>query len=257
MVQTVSHTPHLLPLVQKRAALYIRVSTKKQEEEGYSIEAQKKQLLAACLAENYLLDTEEHIFEEVHTGIEYRERPVLSAMRQAVYRHEFDVLLVYSLDRLARNRTHQAIIIEDLRYYGVTVQSLNKDDHADDDSIVGEIIRILRGYVAEEEHKKILKRTQDGMQEKIDAGKHPGVGIAAYGFAWNGNGKERTGCIINETKIAVVQRIFALAYAGKGLRGISDTLTKEGIPTPSGKSRWCPATVAKILKNPAYIGKAM
>jgi hypothetical protein len=81
-----------LPVAQKRAALYIRVSTKKQED-GYSREFQREQGLRHCQEQGYLLDTEKHIFEETHTGIEYRERPILSAMRQAAYHHEFDVLV--------------------------------------------------------------------------------------------------------------------------------------------------------------------
>ena len=123
MVQTSSNLSGLLPTRTLRAAIYVRISSKKQEE-GYSKEFQREQCIARCIDQGYLVDEDKHLFAETHTGTEYRERPILSAMRQAAYNHEFDVLVVYKLDRLARNRTHLAIIREDLHYHGIVIESI-------------------------------------------------------------------------------------------------------------------------------------
>ncbi len=263
--QATAHQP--LPEAQKRAAIYIRVSTKKQED-GYSYEFQKEQALSRCREMGYVIDEERHIFFEIHTGVEYRERPVLSSMRQAVYKHEFDVLIVYKIDRLARNRTHLAIIREDLHYHGVSIESITPDDYSDDESIVGEIIRLVRGYLAEEEHKNIVKRVHDGILSKLQDGKLLGTGVPLYGYMWNGRGKTATCYLLDPeivatssedyqwTKGAVVTCIHTLYDQGTSLRGIIAFLDKERIPTPEGKFGWAVSTVCARLDNPFYTGKA-
>jgi len=69
----------------KRAAIYVRVSSKGQEEEGTSLGTQE----AACrkyAAERGYVEAEEHVYREVHTGTELWERPQLATMREAVRR---------------------------------------------------------------------------------------------------------------------------------------------------------------------------
>jgi site-specific DNA recombinase len=254
-------------LVHKRAAIYIRVSSKKQED-GYSYEFQKEQCLQRCREKGYVIDKERHIFFEIHTGVEYRERDVLSAMRQAVYHHEFDVLIVYKIDRLARNRTHLAIVREDLHYHGVLIESITPDDYSDDESIVGEIIRLVRGYLAEEEHKNIVQRTQDGIKKKLHEGKLLGTGVPLYGYIWNGRGKTATHYLLDPeivavgedgkqwTKGAVVTHINDLYDQGWSLRKIIEYLDQNRIPTPEGKLGWAISTVRARLDNPFYTGKA-
>lgn len=256
----------LLP-AQKRAAIYIRVSSKKQED-GYSYDFQKEQCLRRCQEQGYVIDEDQHIFFEIHTGVEYRERPVLSAMRQAVYRHEFDVLVVYKIDRFARNRTHLAIIREDLHYHNVSIESITPDDYSDDESIVGEIIRLVRGYLAEEEHKTIVQRTKDGILSKLGDGKLLGTGVPLYGYMWNGRGKTATHYLLDPdvvavsesgyqwTKGAVVTHVNNMYDEGASLRQIIAFLDNEKIPTPEGKFGWAISTVTGRLNNPFYTGKA-
>jgi hypothetical protein len=81
-----------------QAAIYCRVSSAGQEDNS-SLETQE----AACQA--YARDhgwTVSGVFREVHTGAELFECPQLTRLREAMRRQEFDVLLVYALDRLSR-----------------------------------------------------------------------------------------------------------------------------------------------------------
>lgn len=255
-----------LPGAKKRAAIYIRISTKKQEE-GYSVEFQKEQCLARIKEASYLLD-EKHIFIEIHTGTEYRERKVLSQMRQVAYNHEFDILVLYKLDRLARNHTHFAIIREDLNFHGVEIESVAPDDYTNEDSIAGEIIRTVRGYLAEEEHKNIVKRNRDGILAKLRDGKLLGTGKALYGYIWNGRGKTATAYLLNPTIVKVnadgfewtegkvVTRIHVMYDDSYTMRQIIVFLDTEGIPTPEGKQGWAISTLHNIVANPFYTGKA-
>src|SRR5262249_7259055 len=66
---------------------------------------------------------------------------------------------------------------------------------------------------------------------------------------------------VHPEEAALVQRIFRLYVEGsRAIHAIAALLTAEGIPTPSTRkhamtaSVWHPATIAHMLKNPAYIG---
>lgn len=56
----------------------------------------------------------------------------------------------------------------------------------------------------------------------------------------------------------VVQEVFATYAQGTAtLHSLAEALTQRGVPTPTGKRLWAPATVHGILTNPAYIGQAV
>jgi hypothetical protein len=47
----------------------------------------------------------------------------------------------------------------------------------------------------------------------------------------------------------LVQRIHAARSGGMPLRAIATTLEADAVPTPTGKTRWHPSTVANILRH--------
>lgn len=55
----------------------------------------------------------------------------------------------------------------------------------------------------------------------------------------------------------IVRRIYTLFIEGKATCGIAKQLTAEGIPTPSGKTKWQSSTVESILTNEKYKGDAL
>ena len=54
---------------------------------------------------------------------------------------------------------------------------------------------------------------------------------------------------IVEEEAKVVRYIYRLCLEGKTPHNIAKLLTEEGIPTPSGKTRWQQTTVESILTN--------
>ena len=244
------------PYKGKRAAIYIRVSTDKQEE-GYSFEFQEEKSLAWIEEQGCTFDRK-HIWQDTHTGMDVFERPGLTAMRYAAKRGEFDVLVMYQLDRFSRVAWQQEMVREELRLHGVTAVSLKKDEHADDDSPIGASIRAFYSSKAEEERNDILQRTRDGQDRKLKRG-FVGGGRAAYGYRWNADGRERTHYLIDPEEAPVVRRIFTMyVRLGYSLRSIAKILTDEGIPTPFGRRKeWNISAIRKILSNVHYTGKAV
>ena len=61
---------------------------------------------------------------------------------------------------------------------------------------------------------------------------------------------------VEAAEAAVVQDLFATYRdEGVGLLGLAKALSRQGMPTPNGGTRWNSATVRGILTNPSYTGQ--
>lgn len=60
--------------------------------------------------------------------------------------------------------------------------------------------------------------------------------------------------IINEDKAEIVRQIFKDYTNGLSQKAIISILSDQGIPSPTGKARWCQGSIRSILKNKKYIG---
>jgi site-specific DNA recombinase len=130
-----------------RAALYVRVSTDRQQQ-AQTIEQQVTQLKAYVAAHEGWTVAEEHVFrDDGHSGARL-DRPGLDALRDHAARAAFDVVLVTAPDRLARNYVHQMVVLEELERRGVRVvfcdRPASDDPHA-------RLVTQIRGAVAEYE----------------------------------------------------------------------------------------------------------
>jgi site-specific DNA recombinase len=235
---------------ERRAALYIRVSDPKQERDGTSLETQEALGLRHAAEQGYSVSPDQ-IYREVYTGVELWDRPQLTQLREAVRRHEVDVVIAYAIDRLARDPVHLGVIISEAEYADIAVEFVTEPL---DNSPEGQLIRFVRGYAAKVEHQKIRERTMRGVKARIDSGK-PLSGVRVlYGYRWNA---DRNGYEPDPIASLIVQRIYDEAMAGRTLRAIAAGLTQDGIPTPTGREGWRYTVVVKILKHPSYAGRGV
>ncbi len=241
-----------------RAALYTRVSTRDQEEEGTSLVSQEARCRAYAFEQHYAVD-ESNVYRETHTGAQLWERPALSRMREAIRQGNLDVVVAYAIDRLSRNTAHLTVLIEEAEHAGTRVEFVTESlDHSPE----GKLIRDIRGYAAQVEHEKIRERTIRGKLERVRAGRLLPGGKPLYGYRWidvedeRGNVVKKAGLEVDPMTAPVVRRIFADCVNGKSLRRIATDLTLEAIPAPRGKAEWQPNSVAKILHHPNYTGRA-
>ncbi len=101
-----------------RAAIYVRVSTLEQGERGYSLEAQARDCRALAGELGATIEAE---FSDTGSGASW-DLPGLNALLDAAKRREFDTLLAYDPDRLARRMAKQLVIEEELSRSGVTIR---------------------------------------------------------------------------------------------------------------------------------------
>lgn len=160
-------------------------------------------------------------------------------------------MLCYALDRLSRDQTHIAVLVDEIEYAGARLELVTEEF---EDSAVGKFIRSAKAFAAEVEREKITARSIDGRRARVLSGKLLAGPRALYGYRWRDD--EKTALDIDPETGPVARRIFKAALAGHSLRKIARELTADGIPTPTGKQRWSPETIRRMLNHPGYSGRA-
>jgi site-specific DNA recombinase len=255
-----------------RAAEYTRMSDENQS--TFSLDFQRKKIREHCAEQDWYI-ADSHKFSDGKSAKYWRDRKGLQALLQAAKHGEFEYVVMYRLDRFSRNRDHQIIIREQLQYYGVKVITLDPEEHADDDSISGKIIREIFYIFAELELKKITERCQDGLKERYEGGYIPVSRRPKYGYIWEDrtaikDGRERVipkaAYVLNPkvvytapdgtewTEGQIVAFVYNTVDSGASLRSVAHSLTDKGILTPDGKANWSPQTILDMLKWEGYTG---
>lgn len=226
------------------AALYIRVSTADQAEHGYSLETQLSEIRkkASELGATKFVE----FIDDGYSG-EYIDRPALIQLRDGLERKEFDMVVIYDPDRLARNLAHQLIITDEIEKSGAKLLFVSVTF---EDSHEGKLFYSMRGAFSAYEKEKIKERTMRGKKGKARQGKLVNNGNC-FGYDYD---KANSMYIINEEQATIVRQIFDFCIQGKiGTALISKELNKECIPAPRGK-QWIVSSIHRILTNTAYRG---
>ena len=183
----------------KRAALYARVSTARQEQEE-TIDSQIAEVRQRIESDEALLLDSNIYVDEGYSG-SLLERPSLDAMLDAAKNKEFDVLYIYDLGRLSRQLSHLLIVIEQLDKYEREVVSLHERiTGTPEDKFLLQIMGSMHEY----ERAKIAERFRRGKMYKAKSGKLVGYN-APYGYSYN---RETGSFEVNETEAATVRKMF-------------------------------------------------
>jgi site-specific DNA recombinase len=115
----------------------------------------------------------------------------------------------------------------------------------------------MRGVFAEYERAKIRERTRRGRLHRARSGAPPGWSNPPYGLrCLPGDEPHRATVAIEECEATVVRLIFAwIANNGLRLRQVALRLDQRGVK-PRTARRWAANTIAAIVHNPVYMGRA-
>jgi len=228
---------------------YCRVSTDRQKEEG-TIEIQEKALKEYVNKSDYELV---RIFkdEAISGSSELENRPGLAELFNYLEDNkDIKGVLIYKLDRLARDLYIQEYSIKKLELLNIELISIKEPDLSSKDPM-RKAFRQFMGIISELEKAFITMRLLAGRINKAQKGGFAG-GSTALGYI----SKNRT-LIIDEEQAETIRLIFRMKrYKKMGLREIARELNNLNIPTSSGKGRWYGRTVKYILENPLYKGIA-
>ena len=233
----------------KKAAIYARVSTERQEEQK-TIESQVCDLREACKKDGVEI-ANEYIDDGFSGGV--LARPALDKLRDDASRDLFEIVYILSPDRLARKYLYQALVIEELKKQGIEIKFLNKavTESPEDQLLLG-----IEGLIAEYERAKILERTRRGRLHRARNGEIMG-GSAPYGYDYIRKTKNRVAYYkVNKKEAEVVRLIFSLYLKHKSTAKVVKVLANRKIRTRNNSKYWSKGVIHRILGNECYTGTA-
>jgi site-specific DNA recombinase len=230
-----------------RVATYTRISTD-EAHQPYSLSAQSERLASYIKSQPGWVLTRE--FTDQMSGA-LLERPGLQRALAEARAHRYDLLLVYRVDRLARNIRALAQILEELDHAKVAFRSATEP--FDTATPGGRMFVQMLGVFAEFERATIVERVIAGMERKASTGAWVG-GYRPFGYEPD----SESGILVpKEDEAPLVPVIFDL-YANKrlGARAIASWLNERGHRTRRSKP-WSHTAVITVLTNRVYIGEIL
>ena len=223
-----------------RAAIYARFSSSRQREE--SIEDQVRVCTERAMREGW--DVGPVYADEARSGTDASRRPQFLRMVEDASRGRFDVLLVYKLDRFARNRFDSATYRAKLRRAGVVVVSATEGVPEGPEGII--LDSVLEG-MAEYYSANLAQNVRRGMEGNALKCRHNGVRVFGYECAADGtyrvDGREAEG----------VRTAFRMASEGARKVDIAACLNSTGYRTVRGR-KWTVEAVSQLLRQEKYLG---
>lgn len=231
------------------AVIYARYSSDKQTEQ--SIDGQ----LRYC--EQY---AKQHGYTIVGTYIDRAisgtsdNRPQFQQMIADSSKKQFKFVIVWKLDRFARNRYDSAIYKNKLKKNGVKVLSATEGIGEGDESI---ILEAVLEAMAETYSKQLSQNVRRGLKESALKGNSTG-GTIPLGYKLDGGivdgGKRKGGkLVIDEMTAPIVKLVFARYAEGVSKTEIAKELNDKGYRTRKG-TKFTINSFRTILENRKYLG---
>lgn len=228
----------------KKAALYVRVSTRYQEDKD-SIPHQIKELEGYCRHVLHIDDTE--VFSDVGKSGKNTDRPAFQRMMKKARSGQLSHVLVYKIDRISRNLVDFSLMYDEFKKNRVVFISLN--EQFDTSSAMGEAMLKIILIFAELERKMTSERVSDIMMDRAQNGLWNGANVP-FGYRWD---EESKFPVPDPVEADVVKLIFNLYEETSSSCKIRDYLNRNNIRTKRD-GEWTSKTVADIIRNPFYKG---
>ncbi|MBO4308593.1 MAG: recombinase family protein [Clostridia bacterium] len=221
--------------------IYARYSSENQREE--SIEGQ----LRECTA--FAEKNEIHIIEtyiDRAFSAKTDRRPDFQRMIKESGKKAFEIVLVWKLDRFARNRYDSATYKAKLKKNGVRVVSATEAISAGSEGILLEsVLEGMAEYYSADLSEKVLRgHTENALHCKCNGGTLP------IGFVIDRDKHYQ----LDPLTAPLVRRAFESYAEGRMMQEIAEELNRQGVVPYHGK-RNSVDTVSGMLKNRKYIGE--
>lgn len=242
--------------VQKRIAIYTRKS--KYTGKGESIDNQ----IELCRQYVRLHSGEEMaddaiIFEDEGFSGGNLDRPAFKKMMRAAKGHQLSAIIVYRLDRISRNVSDFAGLINELTRLNVAFVSIN--EHFDTATPMGRAMMYIASVFSQLERETIAERIRDNMHELAKTGRWLG-GKTPLGYCSeseetvtvDGKKKKAYKLKLVPSEAEIVRMIFELFLESNSLTSTEAELLKRHIKTKGG-NEFTRFSIKAILQNPVYM----
>jgi site-specific DNA recombinase len=228
----------------KKACIYTRVSTEKQDIEGYSLEEQEARCKGAITAQGW-----EYVGTFSDPGISGKtmERPGLKKMLHSIDAGEIDAVVVLKLDRLSRSQKDTLTIIEDT-FIAKNITFVSVTETLDTSTPWGRAMIGILASFGQLERENIVQRTTMGRNAKAAQGGYAG-GRPPLGYK-----ATPEGLAVVEAEAEIVRLIFELKKQGYSQVRTAKELCDRGYTRRDGRP-FSHSTVEVVLNNKdMYLG---
>ena len=233
-----------------RVALYVRVSSQEQAEEGYSIGEQTERLKKYAEAMGW---TVFKIYVDPGYSGGNIDRPGLNEMIKDVEDGKIDTVVVYKLDRLSRSQFDTLYLIEKVFLVNNT-DFVSMTENFSTNTPLGRAMIGFLAVFAQLEKDKINERTLMGKEARAKEGKWGGGSSEPIGYDYNPTTEELT---INEYEKIQILEAVELFLKGTPLRTICTIFDRKGYTyrgTSGRVSKWDPKRLKYVFANKIYLG---
>ena len=236
-----------------KTAIYARVSSDSQDVD-LSISAQLRALRDYAAKHDYTV-VKEYV-DEAESGRTDRRPAFREMVTLAKAKHPpFEVILVWKLNRFARNRSDSIVYKKLLRDRGIKLISINEPlEDSPSGHLLEGVIETIDEFYSENLGEDIKRGMRENAERGFFNGSRPPYGLHKVDVIDGDKTRHKLEPDPEgSTSRQVMQLIFNLALKGMGCKEIAKFLNKESYPTSRGQ-KWGKTTVHKILTNEAYCG---
>lgn len=228
-----------------QALIYCRVSTQEQAREGYSLEAQERQIRAFCAVSGWTVG-ERYI--DSGQSASSLHRPALRRMLGEIPRFSDPCIVVWRLDRLTRSVADLYRVLSLLEEAHCAFRSITEPFETQ--SAVGKLFITLIAAIAQWERENLAERVALGQDQKVDHTDTWTGGPPPYGYDLTSRH-----LVARPEEAAVVAWIYQAFWKTPNVYALVRRLNRDSIPPPGhGRHGWTPRGVTYILRNPVYAG---
>lgn len=239
---------------RKLIAIYCRVSTEEQSENGYSIDEQERLLEEWCKKMGYVIY--KCYSDRGISGKNIKDRPALKELLSDAKAGKFDMVISWKINRVSRKLEDVLKIVNILEKNNITFKSYSEPFETD--TPAGRMQFQMMALIGEFERGTIAQNVKMGMIAKAKSRNWCGGRVLGYDLVPNNSPEEekkgKNKLEINEKEAEIVRFIFNEYSKGKGYKAITNQINKLGYKTKKGNN-FSVGSIRDILTNPVYIGE--
>ena len=232
--------------MKEKCIFYIRVSSKEQEREGFSIPAQKKLLKEYSENNDFSII---QIFEESETAKKAGRTQFKKMLELLGKDKTIQHVLVEKTDRLYRNfHDYVALDCEQGNIFIHLVKEnivFSSESKSNEKFMHGIKVLMAKNYI-----DNLSEEVKKGQNEKVSQGGWPGKAPLGYR-----NRLEDHTIVIHKENSLIIQKAFELAASGLySLSKLKKELYRMGLRSPRAGKELSKEQMRRTLKNPFYYG---
>jgi site-specific DNA recombinase len=232
-----------------RVAAYCRVSTTLEQQET-SYEAQVS-YYTEKIKSNPNWKLAGIYADDGKSATNTKKRDDFNAMIEDCMAGKIDMIITKSVSRFARNTVDSLQNIRKLKEKNIAV--FFEKEGVNTLESTGELLITILSSQAQEESRNLSENTRWGLVRRFENGIVSVNHNKFLGYTKDKNGE----LVIVPEEAELVKRIFRLYLEGNSIIQITKILESEGIKTVTGRTKWCPGVIDKMLSNEKYMGDVL